>query len=111
MRIWIDLANSPHVPFFRALIPEFMGRGHQVEISARDFAQTVKLATKAGLLPDDVVSSDSTGYAYSVKLSSDKKKYSAEAVPAVYGKTGKLSFTVELNDKRQPHLASKDYGK
>jgi predicted glycosyltransferase len=51
MRIWIDLANSPHVPFFRALIPEFVARGHQVEISARDFAQTVELATKAGMLP------------------------------------------------------------
>jgi uncharacterized protein len=51
MRIWIDLANSPHVPFFRALIPEFVAGGHQVELSARDFAQTVELATKAGLLP------------------------------------------------------------
>ena len=51
MRIWIDLANSPHVPFFRALIPEFLARGHQVEITARDFAQTVELATKAGMLP------------------------------------------------------------
>ena len=51
MRIWIDLANSPHVPFFRALIPEFTARGHQVEISARDYAQTVALATKAGMLP------------------------------------------------------------
>jgi predicted glycosyltransferase len=51
LRIWIDLANSPHVPFFRALIPEFIARGHQVEISARDFAQTVELATKAGMLP------------------------------------------------------------
>src|SRR2546423_14815067 len=51
MRIWIDLANSPHVPFFRALIPEFTAGGHQVEISARDFAQTVELATKAGMLP------------------------------------------------------------
>jgi len=51
MRIWIDLANSPHVPFFRALIPEFTARGHQIEISARDYAQTVELATKAGMLP------------------------------------------------------------
>lgn len=51
MRIWIDLANSPHVPFFHALIPEFTARGHQVEITARDFAQTVELATKAGMLP------------------------------------------------------------
>src|SRR5689334_4459480 len=51
MRIWIDLANSPHVPFFRALIPEFTAGGHQIEISARDYAQTVELATKAGMLP------------------------------------------------------------
>ena len=51
LRIWIDLANSPHVPFFRALIPEFVARGHQAEISARDFAQTVELATNAGMMP------------------------------------------------------------
>src|SRR5882724_7658729 len=51
MRIWIDLANSPHVPFFRALIPEFVARGHQVEITARDFAQTIELAMNAGMTP------------------------------------------------------------
>jgi predicted glycosyltransferase len=51
MRIWIDLANSPHVPFFRALIPEFVARGHQIDITARDFAQTVELALNAGLTP------------------------------------------------------------
>src|SRR2546425_3846464 len=51
MHIWIDLANSPHVPFFHALIPEFIARGHTIEISARDFAQTVELATKAGMMP------------------------------------------------------------
>src|ERR1051326_1987279 len=50
MRIWIDLANSPHVPFFHALIPEFIARGHNVEITARDFAQTVELAAKAGMM-------------------------------------------------------------
>jgi len=51
MRIWIDLANSPHVPFFRALIPEFTARDRQVEITARDFAQTVELASQAGMTP------------------------------------------------------------
>jgi hypothetical protein len=51
MRIWIDLANSPHVPFFRALIPEFTGRGHEVETTARDFAQTVEMARMSGLAP------------------------------------------------------------
>src|SRR5437667_9139919 len=50
MHIWIDLANSPHVPFFHALIPEFIARGHTIEISPRNFAQTVELATKAGMM-------------------------------------------------------------
>ncbi len=49
MRIWIDLGNSPHVPFFRALAPEFERRGHEVVWTARDYAQTVELARDAGL--------------------------------------------------------------
>ena len=51
MRVWIDLANSPHVPFFRALREEFVKRGHEVLFTARDFAQTVELAEGAGLEP------------------------------------------------------------
>jgi predicted glycosyltransferase len=51
MRIWIDLANSPHVPFFGALIPEFEKRGAEVEVTARDFAQTVEMAETARLAP------------------------------------------------------------
>lgn len=51
MRIWIDLANSPHVPFFRALSEEFAARGHEVEWTAREFAQTVELARAAGMSP------------------------------------------------------------
>jgi uncharacterized protein len=51
MRIWIDLANSPHVPFFRSLKKEFEERGASVRVTARDFAQTVELARDAGLEP------------------------------------------------------------
>jgi hypothetical protein len=52
MRIWIDLANSPHVPFFRALIDRFVAQGHEVEVTARDFAETVPLAKAARLSPN-----------------------------------------------------------
>jgi uncharacterized protein len=52
MRIWIDLANSPHVPFFRALVKEFKQRGHETEVTARDFAETVELAQAAGFMPE-----------------------------------------------------------
>ncbi|HKB66656.1 MAG TPA: DUF354 domain-containing protein [Pyrinomonadaceae bacterium] len=48
MRIWIDLANSPHVPFFRSLADQFVRRNHEVVVTARDFAETVKLAEAAG---------------------------------------------------------------
>jgi predicted glycosyltransferase len=49
MRVWIDLGNSPHVPFFKALAGEFETRGHEVVWTARDYAQTVELARSAGL--------------------------------------------------------------
>lgn len=52
MRIWIDLANSPHVPFFRSLANEFARREHEVVVTARDFAETVKLAEAAGFAPE-----------------------------------------------------------
>jgi hypothetical protein len=51
MRIWIDLANSPHVPFFAALGEELRARGHELEVTAREFAQTVELAEQAGFAP------------------------------------------------------------
>ena len=38
-RIWIDLDNSPHVPFFRPIISELKGRGCTLIITARDAYQ------------------------------------------------------------------------
>jgi uncharacterized protein len=52
MRIWIDLANSPHVPFFRPLANEFRRRGHNVLVTARQFAETIPLAEAAGFAPE-----------------------------------------------------------
>lgn len=49
MHIWIDLGNSPHVPFFAALSKEFERRGHEILWTARDYAQTIPLAKKANL--------------------------------------------------------------
>jgi len=51
MHIWIDLANSPHVPFFRPLANEFRRRGHNVVATARRFTETVSLAEAAGFAP------------------------------------------------------------
>ena len=51
MRLWIDLANSPHVPFFKALARKFTDQGHEIEITAREFAETIPLAEAAGFTP------------------------------------------------------------
>jgi len=52
MRIWIDLANSPHVPFFRSLANEFVRHNHEIVVTARAFAETVELAIAAGFAPE-----------------------------------------------------------
>jgi len=54
VRVWIDLANSPHVLFFAPLVREFERRGIEVVITARDFAQTVGLAHLHGLRAESV---------------------------------------------------------
>src|SRR5215213_1717176 len=54
MRLWIDLANSPHVPFFKALAERFKAEGHEIETTAREFAETIPLAQAVGLAPEVV---------------------------------------------------------
>jgi len=49
MRVWVDLTNSPHVLVMRPLIEAMRADGHEVEVTARDFAQTLELAEIAGL--------------------------------------------------------------
>jgi predicted glycosyltransferase len=43
-KIWIDLDNSPHVPFFIPIKTELEARGHSVFLTTRDSYQTCDLA-------------------------------------------------------------------
>jgi uncharacterized protein len=43
MRVWIDLTNSPHVLVMRPVIGVLEADGHEVQVTARDFAQTLGL--------------------------------------------------------------------
>jgi predicted glycosyltransferase len=43
MRVWIDLTNSPHVLVMRPVIEALERDGHEVRVTARDFAQTLGL--------------------------------------------------------------------
>ena len=49
--VWIDLGNSPHIPFFLAIARELKQEGSEIVWTARDYAQTVQLAKAAGLEP------------------------------------------------------------
>jgi len=49
MRVWVDLTNSPHVLVMRPLIEAMREDGHEVEVTARDFAQTLELCERFGI--------------------------------------------------------------
>ena len=49
MRIWVDLTNSPHVLVLRPLIALMRADGHEVEVTARAFAQTLELCERFGI--------------------------------------------------------------
>lgn len=49
MKIWIDLANTPHVVFFAPIIKQLEAQGHTVLVTLRDFAQTLAVAKRFGI--------------------------------------------------------------
>jgi uncharacterized protein len=49
VRVWVDLTNSPHVLVMRPLIDAMRADGHEVEVTARDFAQTLELCKRFGI--------------------------------------------------------------
>jgi len=49
MKVWIDLDNTPHVPFFTPVIHELERRGHTVVLTARDAFQVCELADLTGM--------------------------------------------------------------
>src|SRR2546428_7801710 len=49
MRVWVDLTNSPHVLVMRPVIAGLRARGAEVEVTARDFAQTLELCERHGI--------------------------------------------------------------
>jgi predicted glycosyltransferase len=46
MRVWVDLTNSPHVLVMRPVIELLRAEGHDVRVTARDFAQTLQLCAR-----------------------------------------------------------------
>ena len=55
MRVWIDMTASAHPLVYRPLIELLRARGDEVEITARDYAQTLQLLELHGLEPTAVI--------------------------------------------------------
>ncbi len=49
VKIWVDFTNSPHVLVLRPVIADLRARGHEVTVTARDFAQTLELCQRFGI--------------------------------------------------------------
>jgi predicted glycosyltransferase len=49
VRVWVDLTNSPHVLVLRPVIERLRAQGHEVRVTARDFAQTLALCERFGI--------------------------------------------------------------
>jgi predicted glycosyltransferase len=60
VRAWIDLTNSPHVLVMRPVIERLRADGHDVRVTARDFAQTVELCERLDI-PHTVIGSHRGG--------------------------------------------------
>ncbi|CAA9464632.1 MAG: protein of unknown function DUF354 [uncultured Solirubrobacteraceae bacterium] len=49
MRIWVDLSAPAHPVVFRPVVEELRRRGHEVLVTARDYAETLALTERLGL--------------------------------------------------------------
>jgi predicted glycosyltransferase len=49
MRVWCDFTASAHPLVFRPLVERLQAQGHEVEITARDYAQTLQLIESHGM--------------------------------------------------------------
>jgi uncharacterized protein len=49
VRVWVDFTNSPHVLVLRPVIERLREQGHDVQVTARDFAQTLALCDRFGI--------------------------------------------------------------
>ncbi|HWE58958.1 MAG TPA: DUF354 domain-containing protein [Solirubrobacteraceae bacterium] len=49
MKVWVDLTNSPHVLVLAPIVRRLQQQGHEVQVTARDFAQTLELCERQGI--------------------------------------------------------------
>ncbi len=91
MRVWIDVSNSPQVPFFRPLIATLESRGHDVDVTTRDYAQTIELLRLHGIRHEVIGPPHGGAGAWG------KARAMAARVPALRRWGGKRRFELALS--------------
>jgi hypothetical protein len=83
----------------------------QLVYSAQHNGEFADLQTliKERLLSDEMLSAQTTGYNFRIVLSADKKSYTVGAEPAVYGRTGMLSFFMDPKGIKSSDTGGKPY--
>ena len=64
---------------------------------------------RSGLLNDDLLSTQSTGYKFRITVSKDGRSYSGGAEPERYGRTGRFSYSLKVNSFDKKDTGGKPY--
>jgi uncharacterized protein len=113
MRVWIDLANSPHVPLFEPVVDRLRAAGHGVVLTARDHAQTVALARECW--PEvKVIGGESPGgkrakAAGIARRAAALRSYARSARPGVALSHGSYAQALAARSLRVPTVTMMDY--
>jgi predicted glycosyltransferase len=113
MRVWIDLANSPHVPLLEPVVARLRADGHVVVLTARDHAQTVELARRRW--PDVLVLGGPSPSARAAKARvlvervAALRRYARRLKPDVAFSHGSYAQLVAAKIARVPAVTMMDY--
>ncbi len=113
MKVWIDLANSPHVPLFEPIVAALRDRCDEVMITVRDHAQTLPLAERA--FPEAVVIGGASppgrlGKARTIAgRAAALRSFARKARPDVALSHGSYAQVVAARSARVPAVTMMDY--
>ena len=103
-KIWIDLENTPHIPFFNPIMKELKSRGYEIVLTARDAYQTCEMGI---YMVSATSGSDITTAKISLRKSGDYLLRSFQLIPFARREKPDLSLN-HGSRTREHHL--KDIG-